>query len=316
MKKIVFLFIPILFLISCEPKNNSSAQEKSPTYHIAFYSNTSGNGDIYIVDLEGRQKERLTFGDSSEYNARYNWSTKKLTYGVQQGIKTQVFQKSYASDSEEYLFDNPAFEELPAWSPDGKQIVYTKKINGRLDLFLADNSGVDLKRLTQDTFENKQAIFSPDGRQILFVSNRTGNQDIFLMGLDQEKSTPRNLTNHLAWEGHPRWSPLGDKIIFYRYENGGADLYSLSLQNDSLTNLTNSPGNELIGVFSPDGKYIAYGGIADDNWEVFVANSDGSNRRRLTFDPAFDGDPFWVPGFWNAERAVENIKIIAAKGNQ
>src|SRR6266481_10200150 len=54
--------------------------------------------------------------------------------------------------------------------------------------------------------------------------------------------------------------------------------------------------------WSPDMKKIAFRKIIGDmNSEIFVANSDGTNLRNITNNPAFDGWPAWSPnGKWIA----------------
>src|SRR5947209_1009045 len=49
-------------------------------------------------------------------------------------------------------------------------------------------------------------------------------------------------------------------------------------------------------VFSPDGTKLAFRRMLGEmNSEVFVADSDGSDQRNLTNNPAFDGWPAWSP---------------------
>jgi len=62
--------------------------------------------------------------------------------------------------------------------------------------------------------------------------------------------------------------------------------------------LTNNPGyNNVHPAWSPDGSKIAFASIRPPHypdWEIYVMSSDGSNVRRLTNSPGFDGDPEWL----------------------
>ncbi|MEJ2733300.1 MAG: protein kinase [Anaerolineae bacterium] len=46
---------------------------------------------------------------------------------------------------------------------------------------------------------------------------------------------------------------------------------------------------------SPDGRQVVFMSQRDGNWEVYAANIDGGNLRRLTHDPSNDGLPAWSP---------------------
>jgi Tol biopolymer transport system component len=46
---------------------------------------------------------------------------------------------------------------------------------------------------------------------------------------------------------------------------------------------------------SPNGRQVAFMSQRDGNWEVYSANIDGGNLRRLTRDPSNDGLPAWSP---------------------
>ena len=52
-------------------------------------------------------------------------------------------------------------------------------------------------------------------------------------------------------------------------------------------------GNSMGGVYSPDGKRIAFCLTEGPNTDVWAMNADGSGARRLTKDPAIDVSPTW-----------------------
>lgn len=283
-----------------------SGQFPSGSSHIAFLSNRSGNGDIYIIAKDGSGLERVTFSGESDFAPR--WTRDGLVYANQTPDGEFLVKKFRLSLAEKVVCPNPAFEEVPEWSPDGRWMVFTQKDNAGTNLYLANPNGVPIRQLTNTGFQDKQPSFSPDGTKIVFTSDRSGNPDIWVLNL--ENLSVHNLTRHPAAEGHPRWSPLGDRILFYRLENENAELFTINVDGSEARNLTNSPENEMVGAFSPDGNFIAFSRGIKDNWELFVANADGSHARQLTFDPAFDGDPVWVPSFLDSGRVKKLFKQL------
>ncbi len=48
-------------------------------------------------------------------------------------------------------------------------------------------------------------------------------------------------------------------------------------------------------AWSPDGQELAFYSDRDGNWEIYLVAADGSNLRRLTFDPSDDTQPSYSP---------------------
>jgi len=79
-----------------------------------------------------------------------------------------------------------ALEQPAAWSPDRKQILFTRWPPGssNSDVYVMDADGRHVRRLTRSGSEDIAAAWSPDGSRILFTSTRTGLSQLFLMRPD------------------------------------------------------------------------------------------------------------------------------------
>jgi TolB protein len=73
----------------------------------------------------------------------------------------------------------------PAWSPDGARLAFSSSMRGDPELFIADSSGANPRRLTANRGTDISPVFNPKtGAQIAFVSGRTGLPQIYMMDAD------------------------------------------------------------------------------------------------------------------------------------
>lgn len=82
-----------------------------------------------------------------------------------------------------------------------------------------------------------------------------------------------------------------DQLVF-TYEG---DLWLASTEGGDARRITNDPGSEVFGKFSPDGKHLAFTAQYDGGTDVYVMDARGGPPRRLTFHPAPDLVLGWFP---------------------
>jgi Tol biopolymer transport system component len=123
----------------------------------------------------------------------------------------------YVSDAdgsrEQSLVTSDTLDYNPAWSPDGRWIVFTSERDGSPDLYKVDLNTSRVTRLTDHAAYDDQATVSPDGTRIVFVSTRDGGT-ANLWTLDLSSNQARPLTSGPGGDFRPAWSPDGAWIAF------------------------------------------------------------------------------------------------------
>jgi len=98
------------------------------------------------------------------------------------------------------LTENPFFNSMPTWSPDGKRIAFVsnrKEVKvGRSagDIYIMNADGSQAINLTEHEGNDDEPSFSNDGKKLYFLSLRNGLSQIFSLNLENNFSEP--LTNH------------------------------------------------------------------------------------------------------------------------
>jgi TolB protein len=128
--------------------------------------------------------------------------------------------------------------------------------------------------------------------KVVFVSDRDGNDELYMMDYDGQNQT--RLTFNTLRDYMPAWSPDAKTIAYTSYKNLNAGLYLLNLEAGKVTPVS-TRGTNFSPSFSADGKKLAFCSTMDGNTEIYVADSDGKNIRRLTFNDAIDASPSWSP---------------------
>jgi len=103
-------------------------------------------------------------------------------------------------------------DDAPVWSPDGKTIVFQRRVTGtNWELYRIDPAGRGLRRLTRDPLQQTYPAWSPDGSRLVFAEQqKTGNWAISSMKIDG--SDRKLLTDPRLSSQNPSWSPDGKKI--------------------------------------------------------------------------------------------------------
>jgi CubicO group peptidase (beta-lactamase class C family) len=185
-----------------------------------------------------------------------------------------------------------AFDNLPAWSPDGTRIAFVRGGPAMSDLYLVRPDGSALTQLTDfDGFESAPT-WSPDGRRIAFVWGHTEargfGESAPLWVIAADGSDPTELLDRDV--GYPSWAPDGRSIAL-EIRGDPVRIGILDAESGALAELR--PG--FAPRWSPDGKRIAFVGESHGSTDIFVMDPDGRNIVQLTDDDAFDTFPIWSP---------------------
>lgn len=213
----------------------------------------------------------------------------------------------------------------PAWSPDGKRIVFTSERDGNAEVYIMNKDGSNQTRLTDSPENEHFPRWSPDGQKIAFSRTIDNANDLYVINVDGTGLT-RLTDTPKTTEDYPDWSPDGKSILYSAFGVVEAGIYVMNADGSDARLLIGGPLH--YPRWSPDGKYIAFDGEPGiSNFEIFIINADGSGMRQVTSHPQGPGGynkcPSWSPDgrrlvYFSTDRNAEpgpDIFVINVDGS-
>ncbi|NDJ62247.1 MAG: hypothetical protein GYB67_14060 [Chloroflexi bacterium] len=205
---------------------------------IAFATRDFGSLDIFRVNADGSDRQRLTHGPDEDFDPIWSPDGRQIVFRSDRNRGVHIFLMDADGGNQRLLSDRVNLK-LPQWSPDSTQLL----IGHDHDVFLINASTNDELCLTLDnTLLASDPVWSPDGRQIAYIGVRNHTQhDIYIMNVDG--SNNRRLTTSGDVNAPLNWSPDGSHLVFQRHPMGerSEHVYILSLTADGQTH-----SNELL----------------------------------------------------------------------
>ena len=190
------------------------------------------------------------------------------------------------------ITDHPESDSSPKWSPDGKYLSFTSTRTGDNSIWAVKISpdghpeGEPLQ-VFRGLF-SRNAYYDWVGEGKIGICLGAGISNIFMTDLETGKET--QLTNILAMERHPRWSPDGQKIAFISQVSGNDSFWLIPSEGRKPIPVTlNVPNaNEQRYVtrptWLPDGKAILFGGFFGRDVGIWIVPAEGGVPQKLKFD--------------------------------
>jgi Tol biopolymer transport system component len=275
---------------------------------IAYFSEKNNFFiDLYLADAEtGRVKRRLVKSTLSNNYESLRFINSAGTFSPD-GRYFAIAVKHKDRD-DLVILDVPRDREVrrmmlplnglttPAWSPDGKQLVFTGYDGGLSDLFIVNVDGTGLRRLTTDKAADLQPSWSPDGKSIAFTTDRGPGTDFNTLEIGNMRLALYHLdTGVIELLGHmnvgkninPVWAPDGRSLAFVSDRTGINNVYLYDFDDGNVYQLTDLfTGAAGIMQLSPvlswarEADRLAFVYYEDGNFDVYAVDNPRSLKRR------------------------------------
>ncbi len=238
------------------------------------------------LELEG---DPIPIAESVDFSTRYSVAS----FSVSQNGVLVYLGTSAGSVPELALFDmqgkkktsfgQPEIFVTAQLSPDMSTIAMDLyEISARnADIWLLDIARGVKTRFTFDGSVDAYPVWSPDGKRIAFATNRNGRYDLFEKNVDGAADEKLIFASPFLKSPND-WSSDGKYLL---YTNNGdqeskADLYVVPMFGDRVPfPFVQTEFSEAAGVFSPDGKWVAYQSNESGRNEIYVRPFPGPGAK-------------------------------------
>ena len=163
------------------------------------------------------------------------------------------------------LFPGTIAGDIEPQTGGGKVVFTSYRISAaNAEIFIANQDGSNILRLTTDTHTDHEPSLSPDGATVVFSSTRSGRSRIWTMGANGANPTALNTGSGTdVPESAPRYSPGGSRILFSSPRTNTTQIWIIPTNGDTATQVTHDVNGAFFGSWSPDGTAIYYVDGAD-----------------------------------------------------
>lgn len=213
--------------------------------------------------------------------------------------KTDTGREIYAMDidgkNRRDVTANGSINLLPAWSRNGREIVFTSYIRHNPNLYsVGAGGGGTPKLLSGERGLNTGGVMSPDGTKIALTLSRDGNSEVYVMNADG--TGLKRLTNEWAIDSSPSWSPDSKQIAFVSARWGDPHIFVMGSDGSNVRRMTERGSYNQTPDWSPRGDLIAFTARDERNvFDIFTVNTTTKEIKRLTQDQGNNEEPSFSP---------------------
>jgi len=226
----------------------------------------TGNGDFF--------RSTLAFAKSAGQIQRDIWLVKPTGKELRQ------------------LTNIPGTAMSPAWSPDGRYVVFSLMDDSTHALGVWDRTNNQVRQIRYPGNTVIGPAFMPNNKVAVGLST-AGYPDIYLLDYNFERERP--LESNASINVSPSFDSTGTKMAFTSDRLGGPQIFLKDLRSGVVTRVSMNGNYNTEGTISPDGTLVAFTRLTNQGHRIFVQDMITGQERQVSFGPGRDEHPSWCP---------------------
>jgi Tol biopolymer transport system component len=278
------------------------------------------DGDVWVLDLASGEESKLV---ENAFNPAYSPDGQRIAVDASWAGPRRIWLLDRQGHNPQQVTTDTSEEVAhlaPAWSPDGKKIVFQNLARTKFDIRTVNLDSKQMNWVTNDFFINIRPSWSPSGRFIYFSSYRSGGINIWRAPVRTDGTigeTLQQVTTGAGQDVEVAVSPDGKRVA-YAMLRQNADVWKLPVSPQ--TGLANGTPEAVIsttredsrGAWSPDGKMVAFNSDRAGDMNIWLFTLADSSTRQLSTGHGGDFQPNWSPdekriAFFSSRSGIPNI---------
>ncbi len=227
---------------------------------LTFIGQETGSREVYMADMFLGEMRQLTRDGSKSVSPRWSPDGRRIIY-------TSYYRSGFPDI---FSIDLDAMRRTPLvtfrgtntgarFSPDGRRISMVLSGEGTPEVYVADDSARNPRRLTQTGGSVQSSpTWSPDGRDLIFVSDRDGRPQLYRMTAqgDNVRRIPTDISRYCA---EPDWNPVDPNQVAFTAAVAGrfaVAVYDFSTRQSRF--VTRGPQDAVEPRWLSDGRHLVY----------------------------------------------------------
>jgi TolB protein len=251
---------------------------------IYFTSNRTGAREIWVMDYDGANQKPVTSQRTGIMNPALSPDGTRLAYSTfAPGPSIRVLS---TQTGRQLPFYNPraSLNATPEFTADGKILFASTAGGGSTNIFISNQDGTGLQRITNGRSIDIQPRVNPKNpNDIAFTSGRGGLPQVYRMNMDGTDVT--RLSGGEGEATNPAWSPNGQFLAFSwtrGFAPGNYNIFVMDVASRTTIQLTHGAGRNENPTWAPDGRHLVFASNRAGGTQIWTMLADGTGLKQLT----------------------------------
>ncbi len=249
--------------------------------YLVYHSPATGKGDLYRMDIEGKNVRQLTTAPDYESAPSFSPDGRWILFCRETNYCGHIWKMASDGSAKTQVTFGSDYDTNPLYTPDGKNIWFERIPQGSMPghdtVFTMTAEGKQVAPLDTDGRTlGHQAAFSTTNDSVYYVAHDPSTYDNHIWRMRSDRTGKREL----AKGSHPAVSPKGDKIA-YVFGPFDSQLWIMETDGTKKRLVYESEHDMYFVAFSPDGRSLFVMEYAFPTTYISRVDLDGSGYRRI-----------------------------------